>query len=138
LLLINENQALFSILGTTYGGNGQTTFALPNLQARCPVHVGNGITLGQSGGEATHTLNLSELPAHNHPPVGSSNTATDPAPTGDVWPTDPNNPFAANGNASMNPICITAVGGSQPHQNMSPFLVLNFVIALAGIFPPRV
>src|SRR6267378_8358557 len=72
LLPINQNQALFSILGTTYGGNGQTTFALPNLQGRSPVHVGNGIILGELAGEATHTLNISEIPAHNHTPVGSS------------------------------------------------------------------
>src|SRR5436305_8969803 len=86
LLPINQNQALFSILGTTYGGDGRTTFGLPNLQGRSPVHVGNGISLGERGGETAHTLNISELPAHNHLPVGSNNPATDPGPAGNTWP----------------------------------------------------
>src|SRR5690349_15537305 len=85
LLPINQNQALFSILGTTYGGNGQTNFALPNLQGRTPVHVGDGITLGELGGETAHTVNISELPAHNHVPVGSSLAATSPSVSGNLW-----------------------------------------------------
>ncbi len=137
LLPINQNQALFSILGTTYGGDGRVTFGLPNLQGRTPVHVGNGIALGELGGETAHTLNISELPAHNHVPVGSSNTATDPSPAGNVWPKDPNNPFNTASNTAMSPQCISATGGSQPHENMSPYLVLNFVIALQGIFPSQ-
>lgn len=138
LLPINQNQALFSILGTTYGGDGRTTFGLPNLQGRMPVHTGNGITLGELGGETAHTLNISELPAHNHIPVGSTtNPPTVPAATGNLWSADNAKPFAASANVSMNPACITPSGGSQPHENMSPYLVLNFIIALQGIFPSQ-
>jgi microcystin-dependent protein len=137
LLPINQNQALFSILGTTYGGDGRTTFGLPNLQGRMPVHVGNGISLGERGGETSHTLNISELPAHTHTPVGTSNTATDPSPAGNLWPKDSNNPFSPSPNSAMSPACILPTGGSQPHENMSPYLVLNFIIALQGIFPSQ-
>jgi len=137
LLPINQNQALFSILGTTYGGDGRVNFGLPNLQGRTPVHVGNGIVLGERGGETSHTLSISELPAHNHVPVGSSNTATDPSPAANTWPQDPNKPFAPTPNTAMSPQCIPAVGGNQPHENMSPYLVLNFIIALQGIFPSQ-
>jgi microcystin-dependent protein len=137
LLPINQNQALFSILGTTYGGDGRTTFGLPDLQGRSPVHVSNGVSLGEQGGETAHTLNISELPAHNHIPVGSSNSADQTSPSGNLWSTQSTNPYAGAPNNSMNPNCITATGGSQPHENMSPYLVLNFVIALQGIFPSR-
>lgn len=135
LLPINQNQALFSILGTTYGGDGRQTFGLPNLQGRTPFHVGNGIALGEMGGETTHTLNISELPAHNHVPVGSSDGATLSSPAGNLWAKQQTKPYDPNGGSSMNPACISAVGGNQPHENMSPYLVLNFVIALQGIFP---
>jgi len=137
LLPINQNQALFSILGTTYGGDGRTTFGLPNLQGRSPVHVGNGIILGEMGGETSHTLNISELPAHTHTPVGSSNAVSQPGPAGNLWATKANDfSPSADGNV-MNPACITVVGGNQPHENMSPYLVLNFIIALQGIFPSQ-
>jgi microcystin-dependent protein len=137
LLPINQNQALFSILGTTYGGNGQTNFALPNLQGRIPVHVGGGINLGEQGGELAHTLNISELPAHTHAPVGSNAQPSSPSLAGNLWAPSNSNPFAATPNTSMNPAGITSTGGNQPHENMSPYLVLNFIIALQGIFPSQ-
>lgn len=139
LLPINQNQALFSILGTTYGGNGQTTFGLPNLQGRTPFHVGNGIVLGEMGGETSHTLNISELPAHQHTPVGSStNPPTAPGAAGNLWTANNSKPYsAATDGTVMNPAGILATGGNQPHENMSPYLVLNFIIALQGIFPSQ-
>jgi microcystin-dependent protein len=137
LLPINQNQALFSILGTTYGGDGRVNFALPNLQGRMPVHVGNGIVLGELGGETAHTLNISELPAHNHVPVGSNDQATLTAATNNLWGSDSSNPFTPTPIVAMNPACIGAVGGNQPHENMSPYLVLNFIIALQGLFPSQ-
>ncbi len=138
LLPINQNQALFSILGTTYGGDGRTTFALPNLQGRMPVHVGQGISLGERGGETAHTLNISEMPAHNHVPVGSNtNPPTSPGAAGNLWSANNAKPFATSPTGSMNPACVLPAGGSQPHENMSPYLVLNFIIALQGIFPSR-
>ena len=137
LLPINQNQALFAILGTTYGGDGRTTFGLPNLQGRTPVHVGDGIVLGEKGGETAHTLNISELPAHNHVPVGSKAAPTQPSPGGNLWATNPNNPYAPTFTSAMNPACVLPTGGSQPHENMSPYLVLNFIIALQGIFPSQ-
>jgi microcystin-dependent protein len=138
LLPINQNQALFALLGTTYGGNGQTTFALPNLQGRIPNHVGSGFTLGEAGGEIAHTLNISELPAHTHTPLGNqTNPASSSSAGGNLWGFVPND-YAANSNGSvMNPACVTPTGGNQPHQNMSPYLVLNFIIALQGIFPSQ-
>ncbi len=137
LLPINQNQALFSLLGTTYGGDGRTTFALPNLQGRVPFHVGNGHTLGERGGEEAHTLNLSEIPPHTHSPVGSSNVANAAAPTGNLWASFTSGAYSAASNTSLNPASITNTGGSQAHNNLSPFLVLNFCIALQGIFPSR-
>lgn len=137
LLPINQNQALFSLLGTTYGGDGRVNFGLPNLQGMMPVHMGQSFTLGERGGESAHTLNISELPAHNHVPVGSSDGATLSTPGGNLWAVQQTKPFDPNAGSSMNPACIGAVGGSQPHQNMSPYLVLNFIIALQGIFPSQ-
>ena len=137
LLPINQNQALFSILGTTYGGDGMRTFGLPNLDGRTPFHVGNGIVLGEMGGETTHTLNISELPAHNHVPAGSSNNANLPSALGNVWGSASVNPFTPNPNNAMNPSTVSIIGGNQPHENMSPYLVLNFIIALQGIFPSQ-
>lgn len=136
LLAINQNQALFSILGTTYGGNGQTTFALPNLQGRVPVHVGNGFVLGQSAGEPSHTLIPLEMPQHTHTAFGSSTAANQGAPTGNVWGAG-NAAYSPTPNTVMNPQCISTVGGGQPHDNLSPFLALNVCIALQGIFPSR-
>ncbi|HSM88282.1 MAG TPA: tail fiber protein [Candidatus Limnocylindrales bacterium] len=139
VLPISQNQALFSILGTTYGGDGRTNFALPNLQGRVPVHTGNGINLGQPGGEAAHTLSISEMPAHNHPVVGSSSVGS-AGPGGSLWATDNTgaNPYGAGSvNTVMNPASVGQSGGSQAHENMSPYLVLNFCIALQGIFPSR-
>lgn len=137
LLPINQNQALFSILGTTYGGDGQRTFGLPNLQGRVPAHVGNGIVLGEMGGETTHTLNISELPAHTHVPVGSSSPGTLPSASGNLWAANNANPYAGSANAAMAPASGGVTGGNQPHENMSPYLVLNFIIALQGIFPSQ-
>ena len=137
LLPINQNQALFSILGTMYGGNGQTTFALPNLQARMPVHQSQGINVGQVGGEATHTLTINEMPAHNHPGMGAP-APDGSSPNGTVWaPAEGALEYSPAPNTTMNPAAIANTGGSQPHQNEAPYLVLNFVIALVGIFPSR-
>jgi microcystin-dependent protein len=137
LLPINQNQALFSILGTTYGGDGRVNFALPNLQGRMPVHVGDGISLGELGGETAHTLNISELPAHAHTPVGSTNPPSAGDATNNLWSTFANNQYNSQPGTAMSPACIQPTGGSQPHDNMSPYLVLNFVIALQGIFPSQ-
>lgn len=135
LLPINQNQALFSILGTTYGGDGRQTFGLPNLQGRTPFHVGNGIVLGEMGGETTHTLNISEIPAHTHTPVGSNNPPSQPSASAALWSTFASNFYNSTSNSAMDPSCIQPTGGNQPHENMSPYLVLNFIIALQGIFP---
>ena len=141
LLPINQNQALFSLLGTTYGGNGQTNFALPNFQGRTPVHVGNGFIMGQAGGEAAHTLTVAELPTHNHAENASTNAAStnSPSATTVLAQSAAANLYAAAGSnlVAMNPGALTNVGGSQAHQNMQPYLALNFSIALQGIFPSR-
>lgn len=136
LMPINQNQALFAILGTTYGGNGQTTFALPNLQGRSPVHMGDGIILGQAGGETAHTLSILEIPAHTHAATGANSAPTSGSAAGNLW-CNIQNDYNQTANTAMNPACITVAGGSQPHENMSPYLVLNFIIALQGIFPSR-
>lgn len=135
-LPINQNQALFSLLGTTYGGNGQTTFQLPNLQGSMPMHFGNGFTQGQVGGETAHTLIASEMPAHTHQAVGSSAPANLGVPTNNLWATG-NGAYNSTPNTAMNPASVSNAGGSQPHDNMPPYMVLIICIALQGIFPSR-
>ena len=138
LLPINQNQALFSLLGTTFGGDGRVNFALPDLRARTPIHVGNGRTLGERGGEQAHTLSAAELPTHTHP-VAASTSASGGSAT-------PNGNYLGGGNnvyhtvaggtlTTLRPDTVTSVGGSQAHLNMQPFLTLTFCIALQGIFP---
>ena len=144
LLPINQNQALFALLGTTYGGDGQQTFALPNLEGSVPMHFGtNGggsqFVLGQRGGETQHTLSLTEMPTHTHTVAVASGTGTSQAPGGNYWASLAQaNPYSnATPNTSMNPAAIDSVGGSQPHDNLAPYLVLNIIIALQGIFPSQ-
>jgi len=137
LLPINQNQALFSLLGTVFGGNGQTTFGLPDLRGNVPIHVGDGHTLGEKGGEQAHTLTLSEMPMHIHVSNAATANGTAIIPTSNYLAGSPNQlyqPPDANLQA-LNAGTITSVGGSQAHLNMQPFLTLNFCIALQGIFP---
>jgi microcystin-dependent protein len=151
-LPINQNQALFSLFGTTYGGNGQTTFALPNLQGKVPLHMGGTFIIGQTGGELNHTLNTNEMPAHNHFVQSDTQTAATsnnsaPAAT-EVFglalgvPSSGSNfavsPYGAgNPGGVLAPASVSNFGGSQPHSNTQPNLTLNFIVALQGIFPSR-
>jgi microcystin-dependent protein len=137
LLPINQNQALFALLGTLYGGDGRVNFALPDLQGRVPFHMGNGMVQGERGGEQTHTLAISELPAHTHVPCGSANPAGAASPAGNLWASLSSGGYLASPNISLNPASILPTGGNQAHENMSPFLTLNFCIALQGIFPSQ-
>lgn len=138
LLPINQNQALFSLLGTTYGGDGRVNFALPNLRGRTPMCEGGGFTLGQTGGETAHTINMNEMPAHNHFAQGSSNVPDNPSPANTFWPSNSGlTLYGPNHDKAMAPDALTNFGGSQAHNNMSPYLVLNICIALVGIFPSR-
>jgi microcystin-dependent protein len=137
---ISENDALFTLIGTTYGGDGQETFNLPNLQSRVPMHIGNGVVLGEAGGVESVTLTVNQSPAHSHPLLGSTALGSN---------TNPQNAVLAQDNiagadlyiedtptANMAATAIVPVGGSQPHENMQPYLVINFIISLFGVFPP--
>jgi microcystin-dependent protein len=139
LLPINQNQALFSLLGTAYGGNGQTTFALPDFRGRAALHQGGGFTLGQKGGEEAHTLSQAEMPTHNHF-VSASNLA-DGSNVNDPENNYPANsgvpPYRTTTNTTFAPQAVGNFGGSQPHENRQPFMVVNFIIALIGIFPSQ-
>ena|SRR3954447_12569358 len=140
LLPINQNQALFALLGTTYGGDGRVTFALPDLQGRTPIHMGQGHTLGERGGEQAHTLSISELPQHVHLQMAANAAATTNTPSNAVLPAKATgaNVYAAGGNPqAMAAGTLSNVGGSQAHINMQPFLTLSFCIALQGIFPSQ-
>ncbi len=137
LLPINQNQALFSLLGTTYGGNGQTTFALPNLRGRVPIHRGNGHTLGEQAGSTSVTLSQQQMPQHIHFLMGQPATGTQLAAAGAVLSQAANVYRTPDNLIALNPASVSNVGGSQPHNNMMPYEVLNFCIALQGIFPSQ-
>lgn len=137
LLPINQNQALFALLGTTYGGNGQTNFALPDLRGRVPMHKGNGHTLGERSGVESHTLNANEMPAHNHGAFASSSSGNTPVPTNNFLAAANNVYRPADNLASLASGTFSNVGGSQPHSNMQPYSVVGFCIALTGIFPSQ-
>jgi microcystin-dependent protein len=140
LIPISENDALFNLIGTTYGGDGQSTFALPDLRSRVPVHVGPGFALAQSGGVETVTLTTSQIPAHSHVPQANANAGTQVSPAGGVWAvSNPSlNQYSALApNATLNAAALGSSGGSQPHDNMAPFLTINFILSLFGIFPSQ-
>ncbi len=137
ILPINQNQALFSLLGTTYGGNGQTTFALPNLQGRTPIHAGAGHTLGEAAGEESHTLTAGEMPTHTHSWQTAAGNASDAVAIGNVLAASNKLYAAPSALTGVNPGTIANAGGSQAHTNLQPYLTLNFAIALVGIFPSR-
>lgn len=135
-LPINQNQALFSLLGTVYGGNGQTTFALPDLQGRVSVHDGDGFVLGQRGGEEVHTITQQEFPTHNHF-VSVVNANANAGPSGNYFAAANQLYQPAPANTNLAPNSVTNTGGSQPHQNQQPYLCVTFAIALQGIFPSQ-
>jgi len=140
LLPINQNQALFSLLGTTYGGDGRVNFGLPNLQGNVPIHMGSGHTLGERGGQQAHTLSIAEVPTHTHFESATTAAATSGAPSNArlLATSAGANLYAGPSNLqAMAPNALANVGGSQAHLNMQPFLVLNFSIALQGIFPSQ-
>jgi microcystin-dependent protein len=141
LMPINQNQALFSLLGTTFGGNGQVTFGLPDLRSNVPIHVGQGFTLGQKGGEQAHTVTTSEMPTHVHVANATSAVATTNSPASSVLlaqsTSSPLYNTTAGNLVAMAPNALSSVGGSQAHLNMQPFLTLTFCIALQGIFPSQ-
>ena len=139
ILPINQNQGLFSLLGTTYGGDGRVNFRLPDLRARTPIHMGSGHTLGEVGGQQSHTLTISEIPAHIHIANATSSSGGAIIPTGNLVAGGTPQEFHAPDNnlGAMNAATLANTGGSQPHQNMQPFLALTFSIALQGIFPSR-
>lgn len=139
LLPISENETLFNLIGTTYGGDGQSTFAMPDLRGRIPVHQGNGFILAETGGVEDITITISQIPSHSHVFMGAGSVANDPNPAGNVvgeslvaslyQSAAPNAPMATDS--------LAAVGGSQPHSNFQPYLCINFIISLFGIFPSQ-
>ncbi|MEO6282065.1 MAG: tail fiber protein [Dyadobacter sp.] len=137
LLPISENETLFQLIGTTYGGDGQETFSLPDLRGRIPVHQGNGTVLAESGGSESVTLAIAQIPRHSHPMLASSDIANVPSPENAILAVSSKATIFFNDppSAFMSPNSITSAGGSQPHENMQPYLCVNFIISLFGIFP---
>lgn len=138
ILPISENDVLFNLIGTTYGGDGQSTFALPDLQSRVPVHVGPGFVQAQTGGVESVTLTTPQIPAHSHVPLCNSGAGTNASPQNDVWAALDSNVYSdVAPSVIMAPSALGSAGGSQPHDNMVPYLVINFIISLFGIFPSQ-
>jgi microcystin-dependent protein len=141
LLPISEFETLFNLIGTTYGGDGQSTFALPDLRGRLPIHFGNGFTLAETGGAEEITLTVSQIPSHSHPFIASTQTGTSANPGGNVLDQTSGTIFmyidGQGPDGQMAPGMISAVGGSQPHTNFQPYLCLDFIISLFGIFPSQ-
>jgi microcystin-dependent protein len=140
LLPISENETLFQLIGTTYGGDGQSTFALPDLRGRVPIHMGNGSILAETGGAEEITLTVNQIPAHAHPALATASQASDPSPGNQVVAESRPGSlqyFQDVPNTNMAVSAITAVGGSQPHTNFQPYLCINFIISLFGIFPSQ-
>lgn len=136
LMPISQNSALFSLLGTQFGGNGQTTFGLPDLRGRTPMHRGTGYPVGQVGGAETHTLSVAEMPVHTHPVVAAA-TPDSLSPVGANFAGPGKQAFTGTGTGPMHAGAIAPAGGSQPHENRPPYLVVNYVIAISGIYPSR-
>ena len=137
LLSIVENETLFNLIGTTYGGDGQNTFALPDLRGRVPLHQGNGFVLAQTGGQETVTLTVQQIPSHNHGAAATSGPGNSDSPAGaNAWAAAATPLYSsAATNAQMNATALSLAGGNQPHNNMSPYLTVNYIISLFGIFP---
>ena len=137
LLPIADYDVLFNLIGTTYGGDGQNTFALPDLASRIPYHQGSGYVLGQSGGVEQVTLTQQQIPAHTHNANASSANADQPGPAGNVWGAGSLTSYTStqSANVTMNPAALVPAGGNQPHENMPPFVCVNFIIATEGIYP---
>jgi microcystin-dependent protein len=139
LLPISENETLFNLIGTTYGGDGQSTFALPDLRGRIPMHFGNSFVLAETGGVETVTLTVSQTPAHSHALLGTSSSANAPSPANSVYAQSLTASFYNSGtaNAAMAPETGGSTGGSQPHENFQPYLCIDFIISLFGVFPTQ-
>lgn len=139
LLPISEYETLFNLIGTTYGGDGQSTFALPDLRGRIPLHFGNGFTLAETGGVETVTLTVSQIPAHSHPLLASTSPANSNTPALTVLAESAtiNTYIQDVTNSNMSPAAVTSIGGSQPHNNFQPYLCVDFIISLFGIFPSQ-
>lgn len=137
LLAISENETLFQLIGTTYGGDGQSTFALPDLRGRIPIHFGNGTVLSETGGVEQVTLTINQIPSHNHP-AGAKNADGNSASPANSIPAIDTTALAYGSTPpqqNMNAASVNPIGGSQPHENMQPFLCVSFIISLFGIFP---
>jgi microcystin-dependent protein len=139
LLPISENETLFQLIGTTYGGDGESTFGLPDLRGRIPIHQGNGFTLAETGGVESVTLTVSQIPAHTHAALASGSPANSSDPTNKVWAASASvRPYAAPpATVNMSPAVVGPTGGSQPHTNFAPYLCVDFIISLFGLFPSQ-
>jgi len=139
LLPISENETLFQLIGTTYGGDGQSTFALPDLRGRLPIHQGNGFILAETGGTEEITLTVNQIPAHSHPMLASTSPGTQNAPNNNLTAASPTVTLYTGDvtDSNLSPNAVGSVGGSQPHNNFQPYLCVDFIISLFGIFPSQ-